>query len=89
MTFIIIYFDPRLLEKLNVVSIIPLLLIICVDIYFTTIGSMKELGLNIPELSQKSQETAKIVSILFNAPAYIIGILASLEILKNHNIFII
>ncbi|MEI6056701.1 MAG: hypothetical protein WCR55_11670 [Lentisphaerota bacterium] len=86
MTLIIIYFDPLLLEKLNIISIIPLILIIGVDIYFTTIGSIKELGLNLPDIPEKSQEMAKIISILFNAPAYVIGIMASLEILKNNHI---
>lgn len=83
---IVVYYDPRLLEKLNIISIIPLALIICVDIYFTTIGSIKVLGLNIPDLPEKSQESAKVISIIFNAPAYIIGLMASLEILKNNNI---
>lgn len=86
MILIIIYFDPLLLEKLNIISIIPLILIIGVDIYFTTIGSIKELGLNLPDIPEKSQEMAKIISILFNAPAYVIGIMASLEILKNNHI---
>ncbi len=87
MALIIIYYNPLLLEKLTVINIIPLLLILCIDIYFTTIGSIKELGLNLPEIPEKSHETAKIVSILFNSPAYIIGLMASLEILKNNNLF--
>lgn len=86
MALIVIYFDPLLLEKLNIISIIPLILIIGVDIYFTTIGSIKELGLNLPDIPEKSQEAAKIISILFNAPAYVIGLMASLEILKNNHI---
>jgi len=80
---IIFYWNPLLLEKLNTINIVPLFLIICVDIYFTTIGSIKELGLNLPNIPAKSQETAKVISILFNAPAYVIGLMASLEILKN------
>ena len=80
---IIFYWNPLLLEKLNTMNIVPLFLIICVDIYFTTIGSIKELGLNLPDIPAKSQETAKVISILFNAPAYVIGLMASLEILKN------
>jgi len=83
---IFVYWNPLLLEKLQPIAIIPLFLILCIDIYFTTIGSIKELGIDIPDIPLKSQETAKIISILFNAPAYIVAILASFEILKVHHL---
>lgn len=86
LALIVIYFNPLIMEELSVTSIVPLLLILCVDIYFTTIGSIKELGLNIPEIPEKSHDTAKIIAIIFNAPAYVIGLMASLEILKNNHI---
>ncbi|HBM14858.1 MAG TPA: hypothetical protein DD381_00685 [Lentisphaeria bacterium] len=82
---IYIYWSPILMEKLNPAVTLPLILILIVDIYFTTLGSLNDLGINLPEIPQKSQETAKIISILFNAPAYIVAILSSFEILKiNH-----
>jgi hypothetical protein len=76
---IIIYWTPELSYLFGFVNIIALLLIISVDFYFTIWGTPEDIGLDIPKMSNKEQEIAKIISILFASPAYIIGLLLSIK----------
>jgi hypothetical protein len=83
MIFVMIaYWTPLIIEKLNFVSIIPLIFILVIDIYFSIWGKVEDLGLKIPGLSAHEQETAKIISILFTSPAYIVGLLLAFELIS-------
>jgi hypothetical protein len=82
------YWNPLILERLNIVSIIPLIFILAIDIYFSIWGKVEDLGLKIPGLSTHEQETAKIISILFTAPAYIVGLLLVFELVGTQKLFI-
>lgn len=84
----VVYWNPLILERLNLVSIIPLVFILAVDIYFSIWGKVEDLGLKIPGLSIHEQETAKVISILFTAPAYIVGLLLAFELVETGKIFI-
>ncbi len=83
----IVYWNPLIMEKLNIISIMPLIFILAVDIYFSMWGKVEDLGLKIPGLSVHEQETAKVISILFTSPAYIVGLLLAFELASTQKIF--
>lgn len=83
----IAYWNPLIMERLNLISIMPLILILAIDIYFSIWGKLEDLGLKIPGLSRHEQETAKVISILFTAPAYIVGLLLVFELIGTQKIF--
>ena len=54
-----------------------------VDFYFSVWGDPATLGMRDWEVSGKDFETAKAIGVLFNAPAYVIGLLLLVETLLN------
>lgn len=84
----IAYWNPLVIGKLNLFSILPLIFILVIDIYFSIWGKPEDLGLKIPGLSKHEQEMAKVISILFTAPAYIVGLLLAFEIAETGKIFV-
>ncbi len=82
------YWNPYVLAKMNFVSVIPLMFILAVDIYFSVWGKIEDLGLKISSLSKHEQETAKIISILFTSPAYIVGLLLVFELAETQKLFV-
>ncbi|MCP4180388.1 MAG: hypothetical protein GY756_21715 [bacterium] len=78
---IIIYWTPEISYLFNFLNIIALILIISVDFYFTIWGNPEDLGLNMPKISKKEQEIAKIIAIVFASPAYVIGLLLSINLI--------
>ena len=88
MIFVMIaYWTPLIIERLNLLSILPLVLILVVDIYFSIWGKVESLGLKNTGLSTHEQETAKLISILFTSPAYIVGLLLVFELVQSQKIF--
>ena len=69
------YWTPSILHNISALNLLALPFIIGVDFYLTMWGKPEELGIKLAEMTKKEFETAKTVSILFAAPAYITGIL--------------
>ena len=81
------YWNPLVIERLNLFSILPLIFIISIDIHFSIWGRLEGLGLKVPGLSRHEEETAKVISILFTSPAYIVGLLLAFELFCNGKLF--
>ena len=79
------YWTPSILQNLSILNLLALPFIIGIDFYLTIWGKEEELGIKIAEMTKKEFETAKNVSILFAAPAYITGLLLACYIVtKNY-----
>ncbi len=82
--FMIAYYRPVLKDKLTVYHVLFFLFVIGFEFYMSTWGKPEKMGIDMPEeLGENELETAKSVSILFSAPAYIIGGLLSYEIISD------
>jgi hypothetical protein len=82
MIFLIyVYWTPSIMNNISILNLFALPFIIGVDFYLTIWGKEEELGIKIPEMTKKEFETAKTVSILFAAPAYITGLLLACHVI--------
>ena len=88
MVFLIVaYWSPSMIIDFNPYYLTALPFILGVDFYLTLWGKEEELGIKMPEMSHKEFETAKVISIVFAAPAYITGLLLACHILLNKPVF--
>ena len=78
------YWTPSIMHNISILNLFALPFIIGVDFYLTIWGKEEELGIKIPEMTKKEFETAKTVSILFAAPAYITGLLLAGRIITTN-----
>ncbi len=80
--FMIAYFKPVVEKEITIFHVLFLLFIIGFEFYMTTFGDPEKLGIKLPEgFSDHDMEKAGIISLLFSAPAYIIGGMLSYRIL--------
>jgi len=63
----------------SILTFIAFILVLIVDCYFSIYGTLSEMGENIPVMGEKEHETAKVISIIFTAPAYVIGIMMCIK----------
>ncbi len=67
----------------SILTLIAFIMVLIVDCYFSIYGTLSEMGDNIPVMAEKENEAAKIISIVFTAPAYIIGIMMSIRFITS------
>ena len=80
--FMVAYYRPHLEEKITIYHVLFYLFIIAFEFYMTTFGDPEKIGIKMPEgISSEEMENAKILSLLFSAPAYIIGGMLAYRIL--------
>lgn len=76
------YWKQTLRAWMNPVVAIIFFALLFLEVYLTTTRSYEKLGITIPEgITQEGLDRAAFVSILFAAPAYILGGLSMLNIL--------
>jgi hypothetical protein len=74
------YWNVKLKALLDPIHIPFFIAIIAFEFYMTTWGKLDEMGIKLPDISEKDAEIAKVFSLLFSAPAYICGGLLCLDI---------
>ena len=74
------YWNVKLKAILGPVHIPFFVAIIAIEFYLTTWGKIDEMGLDLPDISEKETDIAKVCSLLFSAPAYVCGGLLCLDI---------
>ena len=74
------YWNLKLKAILGPVHIPFFIAIIAIEFYLTTWGKLDEIGVRIPDISEGEADIAKVLSLLFSAPAYICGGLLCLDI---------
>ncbi|OGV52986.1 MAG: hypothetical protein A2X49_10925 [Lentisphaerae bacterium GWF2_52_8] len=82
--FMFAYWNPMLRERLCLYNILPFILILCLDIYFSTWGDIRELGAVLPETSKEELEFAKAFSVLLASPAYVVAALLAWDIAEPY-----
>jgi len=76
------YWRPVVKTYISPVGALIFFFMLGLEIYFTSMGGYEKLGLKTPEGITKDEiEGAVAISLLFSAPAYIIGGLSMLNIL--------
>lgn len=74
------YWNLKLKAILGPIHIPFFIAIIAFEFYLTTWGKLDEIGVNLPEISEEETDLAKVLSLVFSAPAYICGGLLCLDI---------
>ncbi len=82
--FMLAYWRPVLMEELGLFHVTVFMAIIIFEFYMSTFGNPEIIGFKIPDgIEKKEIENAKIFSLIFSSPAYIIGSLVSFEVIKK------
>ncbi len=74
------YWNIKLKVLLGPTHIFFFVAIIAFEFYLTIWGDFDEMGVKMPDISDKEADTAKALSLLFSAPTYICGGLLCLDI---------
>lgn len=77
------YWIPAFGAHFGMVSVAALAAVLAFDFVFTVWFDPRQVGVPIPELSAGEMEAAKAVSILFVAPAYIMGMLLAAQVVRR------
>ncbi len=82
--FMIAFFKPAVLAELNIFHAAVFIGLIAFEFYMSVWGDFEKLGIRPPEgMSPDELETAAVLSLIFSAPAYVIGGMACIEVLKG------
>lgn len=80
--FMIAYFKPVVEQNINIFHVLFFLFIVGFEFYMTTFGDPEKFGIKMPEeFSNEDTERARMISLLFSAPAYVVGGMLSYSIL--------
>ena len=74
------YWNLKLKAILGPIHIPFFVAILAIEFYVTTWGKLDEIGVKMPDISEGEADIAKVLSLLFSAPAYIFGGLLCLDI---------
>jgi len=74
------YWNVKLKAILGPVHIPFFIAILAFEFYLTTWGKLDEIGVEMPDISEKEADIAKVISLLFSAPVYVCGGLLCLDI---------
>lgn len=74
------YWNVKLKAILGPVHIPFFIAILAFEFYLTTWGKLDEIGVKMPDISEKEADIAKALSLLFSAPVYVCGGLLCLDI---------
>ncbi len=78
------YWRPVVKAYISPVVALIFFFMLGLEIYFTSMGGYEKLGLRIPEgITKEEIEKAVAISLVFSAPAYIIGALSMLNVLTG------
>ena len=75
----VVYFTPALVEKVNIWFCIPVIPVVMVDIYMTVWGKDETICPSGFEYDKNELEIARIMAVVFVAPAYISGIMLLID----------
>ncbi len=77
------YWSVKLNPTIGLIHVPFFVAIIAIEVYLTVWGRLEDMGLKLPDISEKDAELAKAVSILFSAPAYISGGLLCFDVVTR------
>lgn len=77
------YWDAELMQYFDICSIPAVIMIFLVDIYISVYAKKDDFGIKDEEFSQDEVDFAKMTSVVFASPFYVVSGLASLDILKG------
>lgn len=77
---IFIYFSPELQNDISALAVFPVTGIILFDFYMSVWGDIRKFTPKSLPVEDKELEFARIVSVIFAAPAYVVSLLLLIEI---------
>lgn len=77
---IFIYFSPEIKDNISALAVFPVTGIILFDFYMSVWGDIRKFTPKSLPVEDKELEFARIVSVIFAAPAYVVSLLLLIEI---------
>ena len=77
---IFVYFQPELNSRMPVIAVLPVIGVILFDFYMSVWGDVRKFAPQNLQVEDRELEFARILSVVFAAPAYIVSCLLLIDI---------